>query len=184
MTNDLAVRKSTDVAQLDELEKILLGDAELPDVVDDPAEISREIMAQLLAAESDEELEQVGTATGWRDLAGVPMELHGFRWRPSAFEEGAPIFFVVSATRLDTGERVVLTTGSGNILAQLCNMARRNTLVGSIRALEIADKQTKQGFRPNWLRTPTATMIENAKEKAANGDAPQPEKAKAEEAKA
>lgn len=172
MASDIAVRKSTDVAQLDELERILLGDAELPDVVDDPAEISREIMAQLLAAESDEELEAVGEAIGWRELPGVPMELHGFRWRPSSFEEGAPVFFVVNATRLDTGQRVVLTTGSGNILAQLCNMARRGTLVGAIRALEIADTPTKQGFRPNWLRTPTEAMIEAAREKAAaNGSA-------------
>lgn len=167
MANDVAVRKSTDVAQLDELERVLLGDAELPDVVDDPAEISREIMAQLLAAESDEELEAVGSATGWRELAGVPMELHGFRWRPSSYEEGAPIFFVVNATRLDTGERVVLTTGSGNILAQLCNMARRGTLVGAIRALEVSDTPTRQGFRPNWLRTPTSAMIEEAKNGAA-----------------
>jgi hypothetical protein len=167
MANDIAVRKSADIAQLDELEKILLGDSELPDVVDDPGEISREIMAQLLAAESDEELEAVGTATGWRTLPGVPMQLHGFQWRPSTYEEGAPIFFVVNATRLDSGERVVLTTGSGNILAQLCNMARRGTLVGAVRALEISDEPTKQGFRPNWLRTPTDTMVAASKEKAA-----------------
>ena len=170
MSNDLAVRKSTDVAQLDELEKILLGDAELPDVVDDPAEISKEIMAQLLAAESDEELESVGSATGWRELPGVPMELHGFRWRPSTDEEGAPLCFVGNATRLDTGERVVLTTGSGNILAQLCNMARRGTLVGAIRALEVSDTPTRQGFRPNWLRTPTQAMIESAKGASPEGD--------------
>lgn len=163
MTQDIAVRKSTDVAQIEELEAILLGQKELPEVVDDPAEISREIMAQLLAAESDEELEAVGSATGWRELAGVPMELHGFRWRPSAFEEGAPIFFVVDATRLDTGQRVALTTGSGNILAQLTNMARRGTLTGSVRCLEVADTPTRQGFRPNWLRTPSTAMVDDAK---------------------
>jgi len=160
MAQELAVRSHGDVAQLDELEQILLGEKELPEIVDDPAEIQREIMAQLLSAESDEELESVGSATGWRELAGVPMELHGFRWRPSSFEEGAAVFFVVAATRLDTGERVALTTGSGNVLAQLCNMARRGTLVGSIRTLEIADTPTKAGFRPNWLRTPTAAMID------------------------
>lgn len=159
----IAVRKSTDVAQLDELEQMLLGTKDVPDVVDDPAEIQREIMAQLLDAKSDEELELVGQATGWRELPGVPMELHGFRWRPSTYEEGSPLFFVVDAVRLDTGQRVALTTGSGNILAQLTNMARRGTLVGSIRALEIADTQTKQGFRPNWLRTPSQAMIEDAK---------------------
>lgn len=171
-TQDIVVRKSTDMAQVEELEGILLGQRELPDVVDDPAEIQREIMAQLLGAESDEELESVGNATGWRELEGVPMELHGFRWRPSAYEEGAPLFFVVDATRLDTGQRVALTTGSGNILAQLTNMARRNTLVGAIRALEIADTPTRQGFRPNWLRTPPQAMVEKAKAEgaAAKGD--------------
>lgn len=171
MTQEIAVRNHADVAALDDLEGILLGEKELPEIVDDPAEIQREIMAQLLAAESDEQLEQVGNATGWRELAGVPMELHGFRWRPSSFEQGAAVFFVVDATRLDTGERVVLTTGSGNILAQLVNMARRGTLVGSVRALEVADKETRQGFRPNWLRTPPQAVVEKAKEEggAANG---------------
>ena len=177
MATEIAVRKSTDVAALDELEGILLGEKDVPEVVDDPAEIQREIMAQLLGAETDEELEQVGNATGWRELAGVPMELHGFRFRPSIYEEGAPVFFVVDATRLDTGERVVLTTGSGNILAQLTNMARRGTLTGAIRALEIADTPTKQGFRPNWLRTPTGPMIEAAKEKAATGEPVKPKEA-------
>lgn len=170
MATEIAVRKSTDIAALDELEKILLGETDVPEVVDDPAQISKEIMAQLLAAESDEELEQVGSATGWRELPGVPMELHGFRFRPSSYEEGAPVFFVVDATNLVTGERMVLTTGSGNILAQLTNMARRGTLVGAIRCLEIADTPTRQGFRPNWLRTPTQPMIERAKEEAAAKD--------------
>lgn len=167
MTQEIAVRNHADVAALNDLEAILLGEKELPEIVDDPAEIQREIMAQLLSAGSDAELEAVGSATGWRELAGVPMELHGFRWRPSSFEEGAAVFFVVDATRLDTGQRVALTTGSGNILAQLVNMARRNTLVGAVRALEIAETPTRAGFRPNWLRTPPEAMVAKAKEKGA-----------------
>ncbi len=180
MATDIAVRKSSDLAALDELEKILLGEADVPEVVDDPAEIQREIIAQLLGAETDEELEQVGNAVGWRDLAGVPMEIHGFRFRPSSYEEGAPVYFVVDATNLISGERVVLTTGSGNILAQLTNMARRNTLVGAVRALEIADTPTKAGFRPNWLRTPPQAVIEKAKADAAKAEkAAKPEEAQA-----
>lgn len=141
-------------------------------MVDDPQEISREIIAQLLSAETDEELEQVGAATGWRELAGVPVQIEGFRWRPSAFEEGAPVFFVVTGTRLDTGERVVLTTGSGNVLAQLCNMAKRGTLQGAVRTVEIADKQTKSGFKPYWLRTPTQEMINRARAEAGHEPIP------------
>lgn len=153
-TTEIAVRSSSDLAQVEELEGILLGTKEVPEVVDDPAEIQREIMAQLLAAESDDELEQVGNAIGWRDLLGVPIEIQNFRWRPSSFEEGSPVFFVVQGTRLDTGERVALTTGSGNVLAQLANMAKRGTLVGAVRMAEQADTPTKSGFRPYWLRTP------------------------------
>jgi len=155
MAQEIAVRKSSDLAQVDELEKILLGEAEAPQVVDDPGEISKEIIAQLLAAESDEELEQVGAAIGWRTLLGVPVEIRNFSWRPSAFDESGPtVFFVVQGTRLDTGENVVLTTGSGNVLAQLVNMAKRGTLVGAVRMAVEADSPTKSGFKPYWLRTP------------------------------
>lgn len=155
-TQTIAVRTSTDLASLDELEGILRGTLEAPEVMDDPAQIQAEIIEQLLAAESDAELESVGNATGWRDLLGVPVEIHGFRWRPSAFEEGSgpSVFFVVSATRLDTGEQVVLTTGSANVLAQLCNMARRGTLVGAVRMAKAAEKPTKSGFTPYSLVTP------------------------------
>jgi hypothetical protein len=164
---EIAVRKSTDLAQVEELEAILLGEKGVPEVADDPAEIQKEIMAQLLAATTDEELEQVGNAQGWRELVGVPILIEGFRWRPSSYDEGSPVFFVVTGTRLDTGERVALTTGSGNVLAQLTNMAKRGTLTGSIRMVEVADKQTKSGFLPYWLRTPPQPMLEEIKAKAA-----------------
>lgn len=161
-STEIAVRSSSELASLDELDSILLGGELNVEVVDDPELLSREIVAQLLAASSDAELESFGDAVGWREFAvpksmagqGTPMELHGFRWRPSSYEEGAPVFFVVSATRLDTGDRVTLTTGSLNVLAQLSNMARRGTLVGAIRTLVEADKPTKRGFKPLWLITP------------------------------
>lgn len=143
------------MAQISELERILLTD-EMVEVVDDPAEMSREIVAQLLGAESDEELESFGNAIGWRDLQGVPMELHAFRWRPSDFagEGGASVYFVVEATRLDEGERVILTTGSRNVLAQLTNLAKRGRIPGAVRMLTKADKATRAGFYPLWLKTP------------------------------
>ncbi len=164
MSTELAIRSSADLAQLDELEAILLGEAEATEVVDDPAEIQKEILRQLLSAESDEALEQVGSAIGWRELAGVPIELDSFKWRPSSYEEGAPVFFVVFGRRLDTGEKVALTTGSGNVLAQLTNMAKRGTLQGAVRSVEKADKPTRQGFTPYWLRSPSQAQIETAKE--------------------
>lgn len=161
-TSEIAVRSSSDLAALDELDQILLTGELNVEVVEDPDQISRQIVAQLLAAESDEELEAFGDAIGWREFAvpksrvaeGTPIEIRGFRWRPSSFEEGAPVFFVVAGIRLDTGDRVTLTTGSLNVLAQLSNMARRGTLVGAVRVMVEADKATQRGFKPLWLMTP------------------------------
>lgn len=146
--------KGMDVASLNELDEILRTGEMNVEVVDDPDSISRSIIDQLLAADSDEALQDFGNATGWRELLDVPVELHGFRWRVSEYAEGAPIYFIVSGTRLDTGDRVTLTTGSLNVLAQLSNMARRGTLVGGIWQLHQAEKPTRAGFKPLWLIQP------------------------------
>lgn len=138
---------------LDEFDRILTTGEAPPEIVDDPNEISREIIMQLLAAETDEQLESFGAAVGWRELEGVPVEIRGFRWRRSDFEEGAAVYVIVNATRLDNGEAVVLTTGSANVMAALSNMARRGTLIGAVRVLERGEK-TKAGYYPLWLKTP------------------------------
>jgi len=165
---EIVVRKSNDLAQLAELERILLTD-EAVEVVDDPDQMSKEIVAQLLGAETDEELENFGNAQGWRDLEGVPMLIHNFRWRPSDFDEGSSIYFVVDGTRQDTGERQAITTGSRNVLAQLTNLAKRGRLPGAVRQITKAKKATRGGFFPLMLTTPEGHEGYIAPE--ANGDA-------------
>lgn len=158
MTNEssaVVVRKSSDLEAVAEFEGILISGKRV-EVVEDPQQISREILMQLLGAETDEELEQFGNAQGWGELEGVPVRIKGFTWRPSAYEEGAAVFVVVQGERLDTGEPVVLTCGGLNVMAQLANMARRGTLVGAIREIRRVDKATRQGYFPLYLQTPDA----------------------------
>lgn len=156
-TTDIAVRTSTDlVADADvllELERVLVSNERVEPADDDPDKMAAEIVAQILAAESDEQLAamQGGNAIGWRDLLDVPIELLGFRWRPSDYDEGASLYFVVFGTRLDTGEGVVLTTGSRNIMAQLVNRAKRGALSGAVVKATQAEKATQRGFHPLWL---------------------------------
>src|SRR5215831_20330122 len=95
----LVPRPSSDVAALDELDRIILGGEFNVEIIDDPAQISRDMVAQLLAAETDEDLEIVGEAQPWQDLEGVPVEIHGFRWRPSDME-GTAVYLVINGTRL------------------------------------------------------------------------------------
>jgi hypothetical protein len=155
MGTDIAIRGSQDLAQVEELEKILRSGEPVADVETDPEKAAQEILEQLLAAGSDTELEQAGAATPWLQLLGVPIEVHAFKWRPSSFDEGPNVFFVVFGFRLDTGEAVVLTTGSRNALAQLTNLAKRRKLgKGCIWRLVQADKETASGYRVYWLERP------------------------------
>lgn len=174
-TQALVARSSTDIAGLDELDMILRTGEVNAEVIDDPDQISKSIIDQLLGAETDEQLQDFGNAQGWKNLIGVPIELRGFRWRQSDFEEGAPIYFIVAGTRLDTGEQVTLTTGSLNVLAQLSNMARRQTLAGSVWQLHQSDKPTKSNFYPMWLVQPEAVkQAARDANAAASNDQPAP----------
>lgn len=170
-TDLVPAAKGMEVAELNELDEILRTGEVNAEVIDDPDSISRSIIDQLLGADSDEALQDFGNAVGWRELLDVPVELHGFRWRVSDYAEGAPIYFIVSATRLDTGDRVTLTTGSLNVLAQLSNMARRGTLIGGVWQLHQAEKPTKAGFRPLWLVQPDSVREANRQAAAAAGGA-------------
>ena len=150
MSDSLAIRSSADVASLDQLDEILRGGDFNVEVVDDPAEVSKQIVNELLNAKTDDELEYVGTAEGWGEYEGIPIEIRSFRWRPSDFDNSA-IYAVVFGTRLDTGDPVTLTTGSLNVMAALSNMARRGLFPGAIRILKRAEKPTKANFYPHFL---------------------------------
>jgi hypothetical protein len=148
---------STDLASLQTLKEILLTGELNVEIVDDPNEISRQMVAQLLAAPDDEALQSFGNAEPWGDYLDVPMELHGFHWRKSEIEgEGSPIYFIVATTNMNDGERKVLTTGSMSVLAQLTNMAERGTLVGGVWMQHKSEKPTRAGFYPQWLVQPDA----------------------------
>lgn len=135
---------------LDELQAILLDEMEPPEISTDPEAVTREILTQILSAETDEEMLIAGSATPWQDLLGIPVEISKFHWRSSGYDKGAKVFFVVMATRLDTGESVVLTTGGQNVLAQLINLARRDRFPWVGKLVE-AEKETANGFKPLWL---------------------------------
>lgn len=149
------VTPSHDLASLDQFDEILRTGEYNVEIIDDPGEISRQIIDQLLAAKSDDELQAFGNAEGWREYLGVPMELRNFKWLRSTIEgDGLPIYAVVQATDLQAGEVRTLTCGSANVLAQLSNMARRGTLVGGVWMLVEAETKTRAGYTPLMLKQP------------------------------
>jgi hypothetical protein len=125
----------------------------LPDqIVVDPQDIQKQIMSRLMDAESNEELEEGNNAISWGELEGIPIEIFGFRMLESNIEgdAGFAVFVGVEGIRLDSFEKVFLTTGGGNIMAALYNLAKRGELP-CVRALKVADNKTKSGNSPLWL---------------------------------
>lgn len=162
-TSSMALRQDSETLAL--LEAALRSDnpLDMPEVVTDPAEVSRQMRVRILDAESDDELEEISEATGWGELAGIPIQIHGFRFLPSDAKEGT-FYFVVFGTRMDDGENVVLTTGSDSVMATLINLAKRGKIPGAVRILTIADKKTKNGYYPHKL---VSTPEEISERKAA-----------------
>lgn len=153
-STDVVLLTDMDQQQLKGLGDMLLSkERTAPDVVREPEDVSREIIAQILAATSVDEIERQ-EAEGWAEYEGVPMEVRSIAWRPSTYEEGHAIFFVVRANDLsvDPPAARVLTTGAGNVMAQLIALAGLGALVGAIR--EYTTDETAQGFKVGFLRTP------------------------------
>jgi hypothetical protein len=156
---------STDIERLDDWAEILKGNKPVPEVEYDADTVQRQILDQILSAESEEELENFGSATGWQELMGIPIEILGFEWRASTFKEasGPPTFVVVRGIRLDTGDHVVLTNGGSNVQAQLLVLAKLGKIPGAIRVLKQSDKATKAGYYPLWLVTPLPAEVDLAR---------------------
>lgn len=168
-SQSIEIRRASDIAAVKELEQALLSGKAPIEVERDPEDVSREIIAALLSAESDEELERL-EAEGWGEYEGVAFEILDFVWRPSSFDEGQPVFLVVRALSMEDGSPHVLTTGSGQVMAQLANLAKRDRLP-AIR--ELASAETKKQRTVYWLKTPDAIAEERRKaamaERAAGG---------------
>lgn len=158
----MVVRRSDqlEASQLQELEDLLISGDRISEVVDDQSDVSAEIIRQILEAGSDDEVKGIlgGSAIGWRKLENLPVRLINFSWRPSTFEEGSNVFFVVRATSeadgpegVQQGDKLVLTTGSRNVLAQLVNMAKRGVLLNRVVAIKRSERPTKNGFHPLHL---------------------------------
>lgn len=149
---EIEVYSSNDRSALELFKDIITGKTDVQiEVVEDPAEIQAEISQQIVSAESLTDLFAIGNATGWHELENVPVELRSFRWRHSSFEEGGPLYVVVSAVAVDTGEVLVLTTGSNTVLAQLYGLAKLEQIPGVQVKLTKAAKATQAGFYPLQL---------------------------------
>ena len=154
-SKEIAVRTSADLKNVDLILEILRGNepvSSLPKAKVDPKVAQSQMFERAIAAEDDDELENMGSSTPWQDLAGIPVEIIGFDAAESQKKDGGgpPLFSVVDVIRLDTGDEVTVTNGSWGVWSSLINLAKRGQIPGAIRVLEIG-KETQSGGTPQSL---------------------------------
>lgn len=123
--------------------------AGIPELDDEDA--SERIILQLLAASDVSELNAPWDSASAEDLAGKRIRIDTITRQQSDFTDGLQVYLVCKGLNLETGEKLVFTTGAISIVAQL---VRAHFLGGlpAICELVIAERPTKKGYRPQHLK--------------------------------
>lgn len=104
----------------DVLSKWLSIESENTDV--DPMAVYEAIITEIMGSESALDVLNLPEPSDLVDHADRVLELHGYRVLDSEFEVGAPVYFVLGATDMTSGEKVVITCGEQAIMAQLLRL--------------------------------------------------------------
>lgn len=142
-----AVRTHRTVAVVEPVDWVALAQQNLPEPDDD---VMARIAAQVLAAETPDDLDTPWSQEGMREFFHVPLRVWSVRWADSEYEEGPPIFIIVEADRMDTGEPIVTTCGAEAVMAQLIKAHMAGWLPLDVKPTP-ARKPTKSGNMPYHL---------------------------------
>lgn len=127
---------TTDVDRpLDLLEMIKGG--ELPEV-EDPLAIKEMIVAQILAAETEDEVFGAGGSTATNDVKHEPFTLRDVKVMRSELADALPIYMLLDVVFQADGKPAVLNTGSARIMAQAWRARELGLLPKVVQVIEVA----------------------------------------------
>jgi hypothetical protein len=110
-----------------------------------------DIIAQVLSADSVDEVLADTAVMGLREMLDVPFTLWGAKFNQSSFEAGAPFYCILDITPATTGIRGVASTGAQTVIAQIVRMHMLNAFPLVVKAIYATDKPTANGYRPYRL---------------------------------
>lgn len=109
------------------LAEILTGSAEIAQV--DSAQTQKDIITRILSATTAEEAMADTPTYSTEDLVGVPFEVDSCSIARSRFgNDGKGGFLVCWITRMDNGERAILTTSAAKVAARILWFATHEML--------------------------------------------------------
>lgn len=111
-----------------------------------------DIIAQVMSAESVDEVLADVQAAGLSDWLDKPIRIIEGKFNQSEFEAGLPWYAVLDIEDLSTGKRHICTTGAQTILAQLIRTAQLDGFPLSCVPVYATSKPTARGYRPMRLK--------------------------------
>ena len=120
-------------------------------IPDNDAAGAENIINQLLAAETIDDLNAPWDGTSGRKLAGKRLRILGITARRSSFDGGTGVFLVCDAVDSGTGERAVFTTSALSCVIQLAQ-AYRLGMFPLLVEIVVAERPTARGFYPYHFR--------------------------------
>jgi hypothetical protein len=134
----------------DDLARIM-GDT-VPEV-EDSEQAQRAIVERILAAETAEDVWQDSASTATRDLLGVPLEVRDVKLMASNIEGATGTYALLDAVRLDTGEVILVNSGSPTIMATVVRRKQLGSLPMQCVVVEVGQAKPGQsaplGLKPH-----------------------------------
>lgn len=120
-------------------------------IPDNDAAGAENIINQLLAADTIDDLNAPWEGTSGRKLVGKRLQVRGISARRSSFDGGTGIFLVADAVDAATGDRAVFTTSALSCVIQLAQ-AHKLGMFPLLVEVVVAERPTARGFYPYHLR--------------------------------
>lgn len=116
----------------------------------DPEDTIRSIMARILSATTTEGILSGHLVTHAQQILDVPLQVSGVKWQRSRQDGGSTCYAVISATNVDTEEKLTITCGGRNVMTQLLAFHVHQLYPVRCRITQ-ARKPTENGYYPLWL---------------------------------
>lgn len=115
-----------------------------------PDEATERIVAQILEAESPEDLEEPWNGQGLTSLIGRVLQVQDVKRLPSEFKSGPGWYLGLDCVLVETGETRFVTTGSISVLAQIGRAYQKGWLPLQVIA-RVPERPSKNGYFPVHL---------------------------------
>lgn len=143
MTNEIALPDDANLARF--LTAASEQTAEL-----DPEQVTLDIITRIVNAETVDDVFGGSDAIHARDFLGTAFTLLAIKFNPSTVAGAGPDFYGVMEGAAKDGEKLTITCGSKNVMAQAWKLQDMRALPVNVQIME-SERPTKDGYRPMWL---------------------------------